>query len=184
MGKNSKRIRELCAIALTAALLCVSALVYIPLAVPITLQTLVLFLSLFTLGGRSTSIATAVYISIGAVGLPVFSGFSGGISRLFDPTGGYIIGMLLASLVYWIFEEIFPKNKATEIIKPTISMLIIYIFGTLWFTFMHTNGENSLIFIVATCVIPFVIPDAIKIIFARILSSKITAAIKKQSSKL
>ena len=159
--------------------MCVGAMIYIPAPIPITAQTFLLFLALFTLGGRDGSIATLIYISIGCLGLPVFSGFSGGFSRILEPTGGYILGMLFASLAFWLFEKFLPKTKVTEILSPAVSMLVIYTFGTLWFTFLHTTCEKSLIFILTTCVIPFLIPDALKIIFARIVARKITAAIKE-----
>ena len=99
-------IRKITKIALTCAIMCVSANIYIPLTVPITLQTLVLYFSLFFLGGASTVAVVLTYLCIGAVGLPVFSGFSGGIGRLFDASGGYLIGMLLAVLIWWLLERV------------------------------------------------------------------------------
>ena len=171
--KHKKQIWDLTLIALTAALMCISALIYIPLTVPVTLQTLVLFLSLYTIGARRTAIATAVYIAIGAVGLPVFSGFSGGISRLFDATGGYIFGMLVAALVWWLLDRLLPEIKFKKALLAFVSIAVIYIFGTLWFAFVYANGENSLGAVLLGCVVPFIIPDAIKIYLAYYISKKI-----------
>ncbi len=165
--------RELTEIALFAALLCVSSFIYIPLPVPITMQTLVMFSALFILGGRGGSIAVFVYILLGALGLPIFSGFSGGISRLFDATGGYILGMLAGALLYWLLEIVFPKRTVFKIVNSAISLLVIYAFGTLWFTFAYANGENTLGTVLLACVVPFVIPDAVKIYLAYFISKKI-----------
>lgn len=171
MRKNNRRIRELCTVAITSALLCISALVYIPMTVPITLQILVLFLSLFTLGGRLTAVAAAVYILIGTIGLPVFSGFSGGIARLFDATGGYIIGMLLGALLYWLLEYVFPKKDIYKILNAVAVLALIYLTGTLWYAFVY-GGAESLGAVFVACVLPFIIPDAVKIYIAFIISRR------------
>ena len=130
---------KLTRIALFAALMAVSALIYIPMPVPITLQTLVMFASLFILGGREGCTAVFVYILIGALGLPVFSGFVGGISRLFDATGGYIVGMLFGSLAWWLADTLLAKNRWGRIVASAANLLVIYAFGTLWFAFFYTN---------------------------------------------
>ena len=165
--------RELTKIALFAALLSVSAFIYIPLPVPITMQTLVMFAALFILGGRGGSIAIFVYILLGALGLPVFSGFSGGISRLFDATGGYILGMLIASLSWWLLDTLLPKKELFKIINSVISLLVIYLFGTLWFAFMYTDGDKTLGAVLLACVVPFIVPDIIKLYLAYYISKKI-----------
>lgn len=168
-----KLTRELTACALLAALMCVGAFLYIPLVVPISLQTLVLFAALFIFGGRLTSISVGAYVLLGAIGLPVFSGFSGGVARLFDATGGYIIGMLLAALLWWLFEKILPKIKGRQAVMSLSSLAVIYVFGTLWFTFVYTNGGITLLTALATCVLPFIIPDLIKLYLAYYISKKI-----------
>ena len=165
--------RELTKIALFAALLCVSSFIYIPLPVPITMQTLVMFSSLFILGGRDGSIAVFVYILLGALGLPVFSGFSGGIARLFDATGGYILGMLFGALFWWLLSVLLPKKPIYKILASIATLLTIYVFGTLWFTFLYANGEKTLGTILLTCVVPFIVPDAIKLYLAYYISKKI-----------
>ena len=169
---QKKLTRELTACALLAALMCIGAFLYIPLVVPISLQTLVLFSALFIFGGRLTSIAVGVYILLGAIGLPVFSGFSGGVARLFDATGGYIFGMLLAALLWWLLEVALPKSDKYRIMNSVMSLLVIYLFGTLWFTFVYAGGEKTLGVILTTCVLPFIIPDLIKIYLAYYISKK------------
>ncbi len=169
MRKYNKQIRDLTEIAIISALLCVSAFIYIPFAVPITLQTLVLFLSLFTVGGKKTTISTSVYIMLGAVGLPVFSGFSGGIGRLFDATGGYIFGMLAGAVVYWLMEKL-PDTKIFTAVKIASVILTVYLVGTIWYAILYIGSFG---YILTVCVLPFVIPDAIKIYLAYLISKRI-----------
>ena len=170
---QKKLTRELTACALLAALMCIGAFLYIPLVVPISLQTLVLFAALFVFGGRLTSISVGVYILLGAIGLPVFSGFSGGVARLFDATGGYIFGMLIAALVWWLLDRFLPEIKGRKVLLAFVSLAVIYTFGTLWFTFVYANGALSLIEAHASCVLPFIIPDIIKLYLAYYISKKI-----------
>lgn len=172
MRENTKAIRRVCEIAVTAALLSVSANIYIPMPVPFTLQTLILFISLFTLGAKITTVATAVYISLGAVGMPVFSGFSGGIARLFDATGGYILGMLFGALIYWLLEHFVPKRGAYMILLSSVTLFVIYLLGSLWYVFIY-GGEGSIGFVLISCVLPFIIPDAFKIYIAYIISKRV-----------
>lgn len=156
--------------AAVAALLCVSSFLYIPMAVPITLQTLVLYFSLFTLGGKVTSAAVAVYIALGTVGIPVFSGFSGGIARLFDATGGFIFGLLFSAILYWIFELLIPESNAWLFIKSALSLALLYAVGSLWYFFVYLYGEGSFMASLAVTVFPFVVPDAVKILIAYLIS--------------
>ena len=170
MKRYSKQVRDMAEIAIISALFCISALIYIPFAVPITLQTLILFLSLFTVGGKKTTISTAVYVMLGAIGLPVFSGFSGGIGRLFDTTGGYIFGMLLGAVVFWIMEKM-PDTKLNTVIKSASVILTVYLVGTVWYSAVYVGGGFG--YILTVCVLPFIIPDAIKIYLAYIISKRI-----------
>ena len=110
---------------------------------------------------------------LGAIGLPVFSGFSGGIFRLFDATGGYIFGLFAAALLWWLLEKILPEMRAKKAILSSASLITIYTLGTLWFAFVYAGGASSLGAVLATCVLPFIIPDVIKICLAYYISKKI-----------
>ena len=175
MRSNKRKILALTYIAITASLICLSALIHIPFPIPITLQTLVLFLSLFTLGGRLTSASVALYLTIGALGLPVFSGFSGGVGRLFDATGGFLFGMLFASLLWWIFEKF--SLATNTVIRSLICIGTIYLFGGVWYCFGYLCGENFLSAITVS-VLPFIIPDGLKIYLAYLLSKRLAPIIK------
>ena len=107
--------RQLAATALMAALLALCAWLTIPTVVPFTMQTFGIFLAVGLLGGKLGSLAVGVYLLLGIVGLPVFSGFSGGIGTLAGVTGGYLLGFLLIALVMWLAERLFGTGTAAVI---------------------------------------------------------------------
>ncbi len=159
-----------------AALICVSSLISIPLTVPpITMQIFGVFFSLFTLGGKGGFVSVLLYTAIGTLGLPVFSGFSGGVGVLFGISGGYIFGFIAASLLYWLLERFVRKNRAFMIFTSIILMLVIYMFACVQFVIISKIGGNSVGFISAlvACVLPYTIPDAVKIFSAALVSRRI-----------
>ena len=117
--------------ALFSVFITLCAWIQIPLAVPITLQTFGIFLSLLVLGGYYGTISVLAYIFLGLVGLPVFSGFAGGVAALLGASGGYILGFLCLALIYWIFEKVFSKKAADYIALP-IGLIICYLLGAFW----------------------------------------------------
>lgn len=177
-GKKSD-LYYLAVISLFTALICVCSFVSIPVVIPVTLQLFGVYLALFTLGGKRGLFSVLLYISIGALGLPVFSGFSGGISRLFDATGGYIFGFIILSLVYLGLSTLLPRRSIFTAISSALSLISLYLTGSLWYTFVYLDGKESFIHILLVTVLPFIIPDAIKIAVAYIVSKRITVTIKK-----
>ena len=171
MKKN--RLKDLTFIAIFCALLSLSAMIYIPAQVPITLQTLVLFLAMFILGGKRTIVLTLLYIALGAVGAPVFSGFTGGIFRLFDASGGFIFGFAVASLVYWLSTALGGNRTVVRIIGAFFALLSIYATGTLWYAFVYLDGLPSFTAALAVTVLPFVIPDIVKLYIAYLIAKRI-----------
>lgn len=99
-------VRNLSRVALFAALMAICSWVSIPTPVPFTLQTFAVFLAPGLLGGKMGTIAVGTYLLLGAVGLPVFAGFSGGIGTLLGATGGYLLGFLLTALVIWGWQRL------------------------------------------------------------------------------
>ncbi|MBP8969258.1 MAG: biotin transporter BioY [Lachnospiraceae bacterium] len=175
--KNSK-LTQTIFIGLFAALIAVCSQIQIPGAVPFTLQTFAVFLAGGLLGGKRGTISVIVYILLGAVGLPVFAGFKGGIGALIGTTGGYIIGFIFSMLVFVVFELLL-KEKAKKIIPLGIAMviglIICYAFGTAWFMIVYTNTKEpiGLITALSWCVFPFIIPDIVKIALALTLTSRL-----------
>lgn len=134
--------------------------------IPITLQTMAVFLCLLICGGKWGCASIGIYILLGIIGIPVFSGFRGGIAVIAGPTGGYIIGFILTGLAYMIFELIF-KNMKLPVKIPILllGLLLCYLFGTLWFVFVYAKNTETMGFgtAVTYCVLPYIIPDIIKL---------------------
>ena len=168
-------VYDLVIVALFAALIAVCAWITIPGAVPFTLQTMGVFLAVGLLGGKRGTAAVLVYILLGAVGMPVFSGFSGGVGRLLGTTGGYIIGFLVAALAMWAMEAIFGKAKWVLPVSMLLGLLLCYAFGTAWFLVLYTQtkGAISVASVLSMCVVPFIIPDLLKIALALLLTSRL-----------
>ncbi len=151
------------------ALITVCSWISIPTTIPFTLQTFAVMLAVLLLGGMRGTIAITVYILLGAVGVPVFSGFTGGIAKLMGPTGGYIIGFLGTALVMWAFEKILGKKLWVYITAIILGLVVCYTFGTMWFIKLYTADDGSkatLAMALSACVIPYLIPEVIKVVLA------------------
>ena len=134
---TTKRLstRKLVLIALMTAITCIFAPMAIPIPVspvPISLTNLVIMISIYVLGFKDATISYIVYLLLGLVGLPVFSGFTGGLGKLAGPTGGYLIGFIFLALIAGLFVDKFPKNRILAVVGMLIGMAITYIFGTEW----------------------------------------------------
>lgn len=168
--------------ALGAVLIAICAWISIPATIPFTMQTFAVFFVLSVLGGKRGTMAIIVYVLLGAAGIPVFSHFTGGIGILFGNTGGYIIGFIFTGLVYWLIVGLSGRKPWTEILAMVTGLAVLYIFGTAWFMIVYTraNGAVGLAAVLGWCVIPFVIPDLIKIGLAVSLARRISPALKIQ----
>ncbi len=156
--------------AIMTAVICLCSLITIPFfSVPFTMQTFGVFLALEILGAKLGAASIGTYILLGLVGVPVFSGFGAGPAHIIGPTGGYIIGFLFTAIVYLVFESLVKTgHEITKWICRVVGLLVCYLIGTIWFvTVMGINGKSIGIGAALTmCVLPFIIPDMIKIIFA------------------
>ena len=167
MYVRKKRLVAALEISLMSALTVVSSWISIPTSPPITLQLFAILLSLYLLGGRGGVVTVVLYLSIGALGLPVFSGFSGGVGYILGASGGYLFGFLFGAVIYWILEKPLSFLKHYKIILSAILIIIVYIFGTLWFALVYASGSASGIFaLLSVCVLPYIIPDAAKLVLA------------------
>ena len=101
------RVKDICYIGLFAAVICICSWISVPFVVPFTLQTFGVFLTLMVLGGKRGTFSIILYVLLGALGLPVFASFNGGLAYIFGPTGGFIVGFIFAGIIYCIFEKIF-----------------------------------------------------------------------------
>ena len=160
-------------IAVFTVLIAICSWISIPMAAPFTLQTFAIFLAVSVLGGRRGTIAVVVYVILGAIGVPVFAGFSGGLGVIMRNTGGYIVGFILTALIMWLMERLFGKKLWVQAVSMVLGLLACYALGTAWFMFvyMRTTGAVGLATVLGWCVIPFIIPDAVKIALALTLGN-------------
>ena len=174
---SNRKIKDIVLISLFSAIIVVCSFITIPAVVPFTLQTFAVFLCLNILGAKKGIISILIYIFLGAVGLPVFSGFNGGIGALLNVTGGYIVGFIFSALIFWGITSVFNKKsrKTVKIIASFAGLIGCYIFGTLWYVLLYIKNGDSISFISALtiCVLPFIIPDILKIVLSVIISEKI-----------
>lgn len=173
---SKNRIKIYVLISLFTALTAVCSFVTIPSAIPFTLQTFGIFMTLLMLDGKYGTISVCLYIIAGVIGVPVFAGFSGGIGHLMGATGGYITGFVFTCLAYWLITSLFGNKLIIKAIGLTVGLFLCYIFGTLWYTavFVGTLTLKSFTDAFIICVLPFIIPDFIKIAVALIIRHKIS----------
>ncbi len=174
--KNKKfKTIDIVYIGLFAALTAVCAWISIPLTVSITLQTLGICVASGLLGWKRGTLTVIVYILLGMVGLPVFTGFKSGIAAVTGPTGGYIVGFIFTALIVGLASDKFGKKIWSNIVFMVIGVLVCYLFGTVWFMIAYNVTFTSAL---STCVFPFLIPDAVKIVIAAVLVNRLKKFIK------
>lgn len=162
---------ELTCSALFTVLMILCSWIALPFPVPFTLQTFALFTALLTLGGRLGFYSTAVYLLLGAVGFPVFSGFRSGLGALFGVTGGYLWGMLAAALLFWALTSLLGDTPFVRGSACLLGLLVCYALGTVWLTFLYAEGSSlRLSAALGAYVLPYVIPDLVKLYAAAIFS--------------
>lgn len=171
--------RDMVYIAMFAVLIAVCSWISVPATVPFTLQTFGVFVTVGVLGGKRGSLSVLVYLLLGMIGVPVFAGFSGGISCLLGSTGGYIIGFLFSALVMWGMEIAFGKSRFVLVLSMILGLMVCYLFGTVWFmtVYARTTGAIGVMTALGWCVFPYIIPDGIKIVLAMILCKKVAQII-------
>ena len=174
---TNKKTKDVCLIALFSAIIVICSLITIPSAIPFTLQTFAVFLCLNILGAKKGLCSIIIYILLGIVGLPVFSGFNGGFGALLNVTGGYIIGFVFSALTFWVVTLIFKKkqNNFINIIASFLGLIICYVFGTLWYVLLFIKNGESISFatVLAICVLPFIVPDILKVLLSLAISEKV-----------
>ena len=176
MKKPKLTVKDMAYCAIGAALLSVSAWISIPMPqVSFTMQSFAVFFILGLLGGRRGTISIGIYLFLGFVGLPVFSGFRGGVGVILGVTGGYIWGFLLAGLLYWAVTSLLGKRLHIRLIAMILGMAVCYGCGTAWY--LHAYG-GSIGPVLATCVVPYLLPDGVKIGLAISLSQRLSRFIQ------
>ena len=177
---KTSKIKMLILAALFAALTAVFSQIIIPLPftpVPINLATLAVFLAGALLGAKWGTVSMCVYVALGLVGLPVFASLQGGFGVLAGPTGGYIVGYILAAVIVGSIVDHSDKKIWIYPIAMVAGLAGCYLLGTIWYTI---SMQTSFIVALAACVVPFLIGDALKIIAASLLGVKLRKILDKQ----
>lgn len=173
------RTKQMVLIALMTAVTCVLGPLSIPLPfspVPISLTNFAIFLAIFVLGMKNGTISFIIYLLLGAVGVPVFSSFRGGLQVLAGPTGGYLIGFIFLALIMGFALDHFDRKLVPTIIGMIIGMVVCYTFGTVWLAkLLSLSFKEGLMM----GVIPYLPGDAAKIIIAAIVGPKLYGATQK-----
>ena len=167
--KSAFTTKRMVEIALITAVICILAPFAIPIPVspvPISLTNLVIYIAVFILSWNDALFSYIIYLLLGIAGLPVFSGFTGGLGKLAGPTGGYLIGFIFLALIAGLFVDKFPKNRILAVVGMLIGMAITYIFGTEW---LAIQLKMSFVAALSVGVIPYLAGDAVKIIIAIIV---------------
>lgn len=179
-NKSSKSVLNLVYIAMFTAVIIICSQIQIPAAVPFTLQTLAIFTAGGILGCKRGFISVLIYVLLGLIGMPVFSGFKGGAGVLFGPTGGYIIGFIFTVLIVGFFADNFGRVVWSLVVSMVLGLLVCYLFGTIWFVIVYNNSISgmSVSSALMMCVVPFLPFDALKILASVILINRLDKVIK------
>jgi len=154
---------------LFSALMCIFGPISIPIGpIPVSLTMFVIYLAVFLLGTKLGTLSYIIYLLLGAVGLPVFSGYTGGMGKLLGPTGGYLIGFIPLAIICGFSVSKWFNNKILLALGMIVAITVAYVFGTIWFVYQM---KCEVMYALSVCVFPFLIADFVKIVLAIILGS-------------
>ena len=164
-NSNKNKTNDIVFIALFAVLIVVCSWISIPSVVPFTMQTFAVYLTLNYLGAKRGTVSIFIYLCLGLIGAPVFSNFNSGIGALFGVTGGYMLGWLLSGLVMGLLEKLIGTKIWAQAISMLAGLIVCYIVGTAWFmvVYARNTGPIGIWSALLWCVIPFIIPDLLKL---------------------
>ena len=177
MKEKSLSIQQLAVIGVMSAVICILAPFSIPIGVvPISFTNLAVYIAIYVLGTKKGTISYLIYLLIGLVGVPVFSGFTSGPGKLFGPTGGYLIGFAFMALISGIFIDRFTNKMYLCFIGMIIGTAVCYLLGTIWLAYQAGLSFQAAL---AAGVIPFIPGDLIKIVIATLIGAQLRKALKK-----
>lgn len=171
--------KQLALVGLMTAVICILGplSIIIPISpVPISLGMLGIYFVLCVLGMKLGTISIIIYVLLGLVGLPVFSGFTGGAGKLFGPTGGYIIGYLFMALICGFFLDHWKQNLPMQILGMILGTAVCYFFGTAWLAYQASMNFSAAL---AAGVLPFIPADCIKLVLAMVIGSQLRKRLNK-----
>ena len=161
--RRGKKVYWMAAAALMTAVTCVLAPLSVPIGpVPISLTNLAIYFSLYLLGWKWGAVSYLVYMLIGMTGLPVFSGFTGGLGKLAGPTGGYIVGFLPMAVIAGLAIDRF-RSRGIHLAGMALGTAVCYAFGTAWYCLIGNIPPAAAL---GACVLPFIPFDLGKMVLA------------------
>ena len=164
-------ITQIAVIGVMTAVNCILAPFSLPIGpVPISFTNLAIYIALYVLGMKRGTISYLIYLLIGLVGIPVFSGFTGGPQKLFGPTGGYLIGFIPMAVIAGIVIDKCMKKWYFCLLAMIAGTWVCYLFGTAWLAFQANMTFKAAL---AAGVIPFIIEDLIKMVLALLIGPQI-----------
>lgn len=163
--------------AIFAGLLCILGPLALPIGpVPISLATLIIYFASMILGPVLSLISVVIYLLLGIFGLPVFSGYAGGVAKVLGPTGGYLIGYLFLAYISGLFVRSFHAKKLPVLLGMILGTAVLYFFGTIWFV---VQMDCTVGYALTLCVVPFLVGDAAKILVALFAGGEIRKRLSK-----
>lgn len=182
-GRGKMTTVQMTVTALMTAVTCILGPMALPIPispVPISLTNLVIYFMAYVLGMKLSVISYVIYLLLGTVGLPVFSGFSGGLAKLAGPTGGYLIGFIFLAAIAGFAVERFPGKLYIHAIGMVLGTALCYIFGTVWL-----SGQLGITFTagLGVGVFPYLPGDTAKIILALVLGPQIKKAVSPMMNR-
>lgn len=179
--KKAAAVRKTAVLSMLAAIFVICTYIQLPFVIPFTLQTMALSFCLALVGTRLTLWVLLVYTALGCVGLPVFSGFRGGISALFDPAGGFIMGFFAAALFYALLNKLLPHFRCKKTVVSLLSLIPLYLCGCLWYGLVYVDkSPGGIGTAFATAVLPYVLPDVIKVLTGAFAAERLKKILKNK----
>jgi len=178
-GCQRMSTKILALIGVMTALICILGPISLPLPVspvPISLGTLAIYFAIYVLGMKQGTISCCVYLLIGLVGVPVFTGFTGGPAKLLGPTGGYMIGYIFMALIGGWFIDKWNGEIVYSFVGLLLATIVLYAFGTVWLAYQAGMGFGAALM---AGVIPFIPGDLAKMIIAVLVGVQVRSRLKK-----
>ena len=169
-------VKKITSIGLMTAFLCIVAPWAIHIGpIPITLATFGIYLVSALLGVKYATMSVIIYLILGVVGVPVFSGFNGGVQRIVGMTGGYLLGYLPCSLIISLIISGAKRSFILYLVAMLIGTVILYSIGTIWYIW---QTGNTIFAALGLCVVPFLPGDVIKLVAASLLGYELNKRLK------
>lgn len=177
MKEKKFTINQITFMALMAAVTCVLAPISISIGpIPISFTNLVIYFTVFVLGTKAGTGSYCLYVLLGAVGLPVFSGYAGGLGKIAGPTGGYIVGFIFMALIGGFIMEKSSRKLITTVLGWVLGTAVDYAMGTIWFVFV---AKCSVAYALTVCVVPFIVVDLAKIVIGTVVAQRVRVGLLK-----